>query len=103
MSAGPFIGQETSASYVLCIPGNDQWCDFPLRLMQSFPGYATRFESWDDAEEAARVMEAHGWPEIEIHETEPRSRNPSCGRKNCGGVRRKLVPPGRPCVSGGRS
>jgi hypothetical protein len=26
--------------------------------------------------------------------TEPGSRNPSSGRKNCGGVGRKLVPPG---------
>lgn len=57
-----------NTSYVLCIPGNRQWCDFPLRLMQGFPEYATKFDSWDDAAEAAGVMEARGWPNIEIHE-----------------------------------
>lgn len=37
------------------------WCDFSYRLMQGFEGYATTFATYEEAEEAANVMEAHGW------------------------------------------
>lgn len=53
---------------------NELWCDFSLRLMQDFEEYATKFETYEEAEEAANVMEAHGW-EIQVVDVDRRCKN----------------------------
>lgn len=43
-----------------------EWLDFPQRIFYGQKGYASRFDTYEAAQEAVDVMAAHGWKHLSV-------------------------------------